>query len=402
MKSYKKTLFFLFIFPFVVYGGSSIFGIGSGKLGMFQNQYSATALGRGGTEMGFADSLGLNQVNFATWAFISRSSISLNLNYDGLTTETINHKVSSYDANFYGGYLAMPILSNKLAMGIGINPVALNNQKLEIPNVGIDAEASEIIETKGNLSEAKFIIAYAPHSQFAVAAVAMYNFGMITDRIMIEYKQTGFGDINIENQYQFTGTGFGMDLFYQPSEKIAAGMGIKFPFKYSMNTSQTSISNSSTADNFKRVTIPMQLRGGIIYQVADRWITAMDLQFSNWESGYKIDAKTVTDMHNSFKLGAGAEYRPGKRRFIPYIDKMTFRGGLFYGQMNVTSNGKPVDEYGMSIGLGLPFSGIYNRFDISFEIGKRGSIETNLTSENFFRINFTLSTSELWFEREER
>ena len=128
----------------------------------------------------------------------------------------------------------------------------------------------------------------------------------------------------------------------------------------------------------------------------------MDLNIQNWKTGYKIDNVTIQDMNNSYRLGAGFEYLPQKKRFIPYFQKLTYRAGIFSGRFNTMFNDKEINEYGFTLGLGLPLGFMRNHLDISFEYGNRGNLNNNLAKESFFQFHFTLTASELWFEKMER
>jgi hypothetical protein len=81
---------------------------------------------------------------------------------------------------------------------------------------------------------------------------------------------------------------------------------------------------------------------------------------------------------------------------------MNYRAGVFYGQMNFLSNGKPVNEYGLTAGLGLPIRQGISRIDVALQAGKRGDLKINGLSEMFFRLNFSVSANELWFVRDDR
>ena len=113
-------------------------------------------------------------------------------------------------------------------------------------------------------------------------------------------------------------------------------------------------------------------------------------------------ARRLKPATDDFRLGAGVEFKPSRRRLASYTNRMNYRAGVFYGQMNFLANGQPVNEYGLSVGLGLPISRGGSRMDVAFQAGKRGDIVINGLSEMFFRLNFSISASELWFVRDDR
>jgi hypothetical protein len=133
-----------------------------------------------------------------------------------------------------------------------------------------------------------------------------------------------------------------------------------------------------------------------------RFLIGMDVFYQDWKRGYRVDDRTILNMQNSFRAGAGLERGPSRDRFASYFQKMTLRAGAFYGQLNVESNGNPINEYGLTFGLGMPIMLNRNRFDISAEFGRRGDKSLNFVEEMFFRLNFAISTNELWFVQQDR
>ena len=110
----------------------------------------------------------------------------------------------------------------------------------------------------------------------------------------------------------------------------------------------------------------------------------------------------VSNMTNNFRFGAGIEHTPSSRRLAAYGNKMNYRAGVFYGQLNFMANNNPVNEYGVAIGLGLPIKSGSSRIDVAFQVGQRGDIALNGLSEKFFKLNFSISANELWFRPENR
>jgi hypothetical protein len=107
-------------------------------------------------------------------------------------------------------------------------------------------------------------------------------------------------------------------------------------------------------------------------------------------------------MNNSYRLGLGVEYLPAKKRFISYLQRVTYRCGVFGSKFNTMVNDNEIYEYGCAFGLGMPIGLTPNHLDISFELGSRGNLDTNLARETFFKLHFTVTANELWFMQTER
>ena len=157
----RKTLLILLLFLLsgTVLGSSSIFGFGPNLIGSYQYQYSVAALGRGGYEMAYLDSVSLNQMNFATWSFLSRTTLTLNASYQGMNIESQTGQ-SQFDskANFNGGFIAWPLIQRKLTLGIGLVPLSVSDLGVQLQNVGIGASGVQSVVSSGTISEAKIAL----------------------------------------------------------------------------------------------------------------------------------------------------------------------------------------------------------------------------------------------------
>jgi hypothetical protein len=169
-----------------------------------------------------------------------------------------------------------------------------------------------------------------------------------------------------------------------------------------MYTQQFSPSSEKKIEKNQTITFPVNGTVGFSFVPFERWIIGGDLDYINWKSGYKLNGLPVKNMENNFRLGAGIERTPSPRRLASYGDRVNYRAGVFFGQLNYLSNDKPVNEYGFSLGFGLPIRSGRSRIDIALLAGQRGDIALNGLSEKFFRMSISISANELWFQNEDR
>ncbi len=76
---------------------------------------------------------------------------------------------------------------------------------------------------------------------------------------------------------------------------------------------------------------------------------------------------------------------------------MNYRFGFHYDAGILKINDTRINEYGMSFGIGLPVSQSYSSVNLGIEIGKRGTTNNNLISENYFKFTLGISLFERWF-----
>jgi hypothetical protein len=354
--------------------------------------------------MAVVDSVSLNQMNYALWTHVPRTTFTLNVGYQGLESKTTGTKIGSVDGSFLGGFLAIPVIKKKMSVGFGIQPKSVNNQGFILKDAGVGARAVQTIKSKGTLSEVQLVAAYSPIPDFSLGFFAYYILGKIQDNTRIDYLDLSYSDINVSNEYHFYGKGpsFGVSGFLRLTPRLTIGARAKLPTVITVYTQQESITAQKTVKEYQDVTFPLNLTVGLAWQPFERFVIGGDVDFIQWKTGYLFDGLPLSYMNNNYRIGAGAEFKPSKRRLASYLNRMNYRAGVFYGQMNFLANGKPVNEYGLTVGLGLPIASGISRMDIAFQAGKRGDITTNGLSEMFFRLNFSISASEIWFVRDDR
>ena len=71
--------------------------------------------------------------------------------------------------------------------------------------------------------------------------------------------------------------------------------------------------------------------------------------------------------------------------------------GLSVDGSGSNSNFTPIDDFGISFGLGLPLKRL-STINMGFEFGKRGTLQNNLIQENYFNLRVGLSLTDMnWF-----
>jgi hypothetical protein len=78
---------------------------------------------------------------------------------------------------------------------------------------------------------------------------------------------------------------------------------------------------------------------------------------------------------------------------------VVYRAGLHYEKTGLNINNESINEFGISFGLGLPVGSFFSNANLGFEIGKRGTTNSNLIQENFVNFQLSLSLNDRWFRK---
>ncbi|MEM9546658.1 MAG: hypothetical protein AAGA77_11840 [Bacteroidota bacterium] len=146
--------------------------------------------------------------------------------------------------------------------------------------------------------------------------------------------------------------------------------------------------------------LPLEWGFGASYYGGEKFMIGVDLSATNWSS-YKNDADPTASenpLSDTYSVSFGGYYRPDYKSYNRYFKRVYYRYGFYYRSDPRSVGGDQLDEYGLTLGLGLPF--IYQRkishANLGLEFGRRGS--GSPIAESFFRISlgFTFNDDE-WF-----
>jgi len=144
-----------------------------------------------------------------------------------------------------------------------------------------------------------------------------------------------------------------------------------------------------------KIVIPMTFGGGIGMEKTDKWMFSVDYRWANWE---KFTAFDMSDsLVNSQQISAGAEFLPDANSFKNYFKRVRYRVGFYYNNTYLKLRGKQLNEYAITLGFGLPLRGVKTGINLSAQVGMRGTTESDLIRETYFRFILGFSIYERWF-----
>lgn len=124
--------------------------------------------------------------------------------------------------------------------------------------------------------------------------------------------------------------------------------------------------------------------------------------FVGFESGFqgKGDYSNVVVENASYetasKISVGGYYIPKYNSISSYLNRITYRAGFRYENTGLILNSKSIKDRAATFGLGFPLSGFSN-INFSYELGKRGTIDSGLIQENYQNFSVGLSFNDRWF-----
>jgi hypothetical protein len=148
----------------------------------------------------------------------------------------------------------------------------------------------------------------------------------------------------------------------------------------------------------ERVVVPPAFGVGLAYQAGDNYLLAADYYTQPWGDA-TFNGAGLSEIRDSYRLGIGGERLPA-RDASGWFARLVYRLGFYYNATYYSINGEPINEWGATGGVAIPLFGDA-RLNTSFEYGKRGTTANGLVKDNVFRVSFSVTLSEPWFQQYE-
>jgi hypothetical protein len=148
------------------------------------------------------------------------------------------------------------------------------------------------------------------------------------------------------------------------------------------------------------LTLPSKLSFGVGFGKPRVWFVGAEYTAQNTNKFFNpLYSSLTTKYENASNISFGGFYIPQYNSFSSYLKRVVYRAGLHYEKTGLNINNESINEFGISFGLGLPVGSFFSNANLGFEIGKRGTTNSNLIQENFVNFQLSLSLNDRWFRK---
>ena len=388
------------------------FGIG------MVNRYSNAILdGMGSTSYALQNPYYINFRNPASYAAFD----SLSFVADAAASITVSTLASGdkIQRNSYArpGYITIGLpVTRHWRTSVGVVPYSsvgyniLNTGTIE--NVG---NVNYAYSAKGGLNQLYWGNAFKICKGLSIGLNVAYMFGTISNVRNTSFEGSNFYNSYINDYYHLDGihlTG-GLQYMFKIKENHKMGLGVVYgntayiwaKEKLLINYYQGAYSVVTTYDTVyyndqtrSNLYIPQSVGGGVSYTFKDKVTIAADVTWNNWAK-YKFFGHGDS-LQNSITASLGAQFTPDPNS-NKFVKKMNFRIGARYSTGELFLHSKPIDEFGVCLGVGIPLSSFntHSSVNVVFEYGKLGTILNDLVRQNYFRFTINFTLQEKWYQR---
>jgi len=408
----KQTLFFLLIaLPLIAQNNSSS---PYSSTGLGENTFYGTQATRhmGGLDV-FTDSIHANLANPASYGYLKFTTYSIGVNYTNNyisdISESQNTDIASLD------YLSVSIPTKNFGFGFGIIPFTSIGYRLQDVSEFEDSNIFNRYEGSGGLNRAYFSLGIPIFRNISIGSSLNYNFGNLF------YRSGQFVD-GIDNGTFLVNESDVSGFNYQLSLQVVLPINNKFKAQAMFSVEPLSSINSQN----KRIFYTQSLSRETIVEFTEIDLTQSNLNQTTlelspttkigfgfgknkkWFFGAQYNLTKTSTFANSFfernnvsyqdskKWALGGYFIPNYASFTSFWSRVVYRFGFRSEQMSTIINNIPIRENGITLGLGLPLTGLSN-VNVGFEIIQRGQSISGLVQERILALRIGLSLNDIWF-----
>ena len=387
---------------------------GIGTLNGYSQGRGAAMGGIGiGTRYGFQ----INTGNPASYTAIDTMTFMMEFGVNSKHTiyQSENKTNGSNDANF--NFLAFSVPVKKWwAAAFGILPLSDKGYKIESTDESANGITSTSIIGTGTLSKVFVGNAFKIGKNLSVGVNTWYLFGTLSDSYYLNFPYDAAAyDYLLDKRLTANNFGItaGLQYTWKTKKKNEWTLGVVFEpkqqmsSKYVIHEERVLFRNSSVSspivDTLRHeenigsgLTLPLTLGAGFSYTYKNKITFGADLYHQKWSMAPLLGS-TSQYLTNSTRYSSGFEITPDAFSIRNYWSRVQYRAGCFYENSYLTINGEQIKGYGVTLGLGLPFSRALSSLNISAELGRLGTANNNLIKESYAKFSLHLLLHDRWF-----
>ncbi|MGH7601096.1 MAG: hypothetical protein ACREOI_32470 [bacterium] len=368
-------------------------------IGLLRYRDGVRSIGMGGIGLAMTDTVYTYFLNPATMGRLNLTRIHGDFLYERSNIDLPGTNGLFHDANINSFTLALPV-KRGYAFALGVQPYSRSEFEFNQSKGDSAVSYVEIFRGTGGLNE--FYLAFA--ATFGVVRAGLtadFYFGRINRIWRINFTSEALRNTEDVTNNHVTGVGLHVGAQTQLG-KWSLGAAASLPTRLSVGTELTTITGFTSDTSESKLKLPMWWGLGLAYAPNRHWLLGADWRTQRW-STVKPEEFFGERGVDSFDLGFGIEATPSFDALDGFFKRLSYRvGGAFRQLPYEEPAGKKIQEWTATLGFGLPFTGGYNRIDLALEIGKRGSLSSNIAEEKIVMIRAAIVGSERWFQRGSR
>ena len=405
------------------YSPYSYFGIGN--LVYSNSIINNSMAGLGST---LTNSYLLNNLNPASYSYLKMTSFELGTSSQFTKMTQNNITQNNFTASLSNIGLGFPITDEtnkikKASMAMCISPYSSLGYHINSnSNQLLIGDVNYIYSGSGGINNVLLGFSFEAAKGFSIGFNMNYLFGSL-DRELVIYSEESnvkYRDINSKIISDFRPE---IGLLYSDTinnykvnfgavikpESQMNGRGTTFQHTFIQQGSFEYFSDtiSNTIIDNSYFNFPFEILTGLGVELNTKLFVGLDYNYTKW-SNYNYNGVNNYLVNNN-RLIIGGNYVPNSSDIHSYFNRINYKLGASYSSGYLDLNQliaseqilspKPLEDFAICFGLGLPINKSFSMIHFSIEYGSRGVDEMGLFKENYCNLYISLTLNEKWFNK---
>lgn len=356
----------------------------------------------------FSDSIHINLRNPAGFGRLKLTNYSIGGSHTRTNLKTSGEedkaKITSLD------YLALGVPVGKFGFGLGVMPYTSVGYRI----LDVQDEVASRLQGRGGMNKVFLSAGYEINENFSIGIDANYNFGNFQNirTLAREDIELGTRDISRTDIKGFN-FNFGIDYQRMISDKLKFHAAATYEPEADLTTeSYREIATLAFMQSGEIVidreefdltesdfTLPSRYSLGAGIGKPNSWF--LGAQYTNVGSSSFLSSFNATDedviYQDAVHYNLGGYFIPEYNSITSYLSRVVYRAGFRFEETGLNLNNQSINEFGISFGVGLPVGPNFSNANLGIEYGQRGTTDSDLIQEDFFKISIGLSLNDRWF-----
>ncbi|WP_299361434.1 hypothetical protein [Winogradskyella sp.] len=323
-------------------------------------------------------------------------------------------------------YIALSVPVGKFGFGFGLLPYTSVGYRLD--DINDDQDIINRFRGEGGVNRVFAGFGYQITDRLSAGVDINYNFGNIQNSaIAFQYNEGELVEFQTreDNRSDLSGLSLNFGLAYKMMISESLELSATATYAPESELSSDNIRSFSTivintitdveatvntfdadleGQNLKntKLTLPSRFSFGAGVGKPMSWFVGAEYTLQNTSNfSNPLYTNAVTTYENSSQFSLGGFYIPSYNAFSGYFKRVVYRAGFNFSNTGLVIKDEPINEFGISFGLGLPVGNrsLFSNANIGIEYGQRGTTNENLIKESFINLNLSLSLSSRWFRQ---
>lgn len=391
-------------------GGSTYSRYGFGDLRYFTTN---RGFAMGGAGIAVLSPLSVDRMNPAAWGALNHTRFSIGAFYEGFSSDDGTTTNFMSKTNFNGLILALPISPQYgVTVTMGITPYSKVNYNILAPQTQQGLEYVVHYLGEGGLTVGHLGTSFKFGDYLYLGAKFNYYFGTITHTVTQTFLDPNLSGAETIRTTSLNGIGMGFGATYTglnhlfeisgpKSLSIAAAVTTTSWLNLKEDRSETYTlgfvgPNDTTSISADKTPLPYMIALGVAYST-DKILLASDVYYQPWSMSSPTSFNP-SELRDNYRVGAGMEILAKRDPLAPFSQRVAYRFGAYYHSSYYLVNNQPINEWGISGGIGVPIW-FETHLNIAAQYGWRGTTDFQLQQDKILRLSFSFSVSEPWFNR---